>query len=126
MTARLHIQLPTETAPRTIVLDPTCTIGRVEGNYLVIDDSLVSRHHALVRLLGGDAEDDAEASVLAQLGPGSRRLGDIVAGVLVGGDRDEYDTLQAVQRLAGRGVVRVEVPGEPAWTGGGPQPELER
>ena len=81
---------------------------------------------ALVRLLGGDAEDDAEASVLAQLGPGSRRLGDIVAGVLVSGERDEYDALQAVQRLAGRGVVRVEVPGEPAWTGGGPQPELER
>ena len=81
---------------------------------------------ALVRLLGGDAEDDAETAVLAQLGPGSRRLGDIVAGVLVSGDRDEYDALQAVQRLAGRGVVRVEVPGEPAWTGGGPQPELER
>ena len=50
----------------------------------------------------------------------------IVAGVLVGGDHDEYDALQAVQRLAGRGVVRVEVPGEPVWAGEGPQPELER
>jgi hypothetical protein len=81
---------------------------------------------ALVRFLGGDAEDEAEASVLASLGPGSRRLGDIVASVLVGGDHDEYDVLQAVQRLAGRVVVRVEVPGEPAWAGEGPQPELER
>jgi len=81
---------------------------------------------ALVRFLGGEAEDEAEASVLAYLGPGSRRLGDIVAGVLVGGDHDEYDALQAVQRLAGRGVVRVEVPGEPPWAGEGPQPELER
>ncbi|HZL64131.1 MAG TPA: DUF4388 domain-containing protein [Thermoleophilia bacterium] len=81
---------------------------------------------ALVRFVGGEAEDEAETSVLAYLGPGSRRLGDIVAGVLVGGDRDEYDALQAVQRLAGRGVVRVEVPGEPAWAGEGPQPELER
>ncbi len=81
---------------------------------------------ALVRLLGGDAGDDAEASVLAYLGPGSRRLGDIVAGVLVRGDHDEYDALLAVQRLAGRGVVRVEVPGEPAWSAEGPQPELER
>ena len=81
---------------------------------------------ALVRFLGGDAEDDAEASVLACLGPGSRRLGDIVDGVLVGGERDEYDALEAVQRLASRDVVRVEVPGEPARAGEGPQPELER
>jgi len=81
---------------------------------------------ALVRLLGGDAEDDAEAGVLAQLGPGSRLLGDIVARVLVARDHDDDDALQAVQRLASRGVVRVEVPGEAAWTARGPQPELER
>jgi hypothetical protein len=81
---------------------------------------------ALVRFLGGAAEDDAEASVLACLGPGSRRLGDIVAGVLVGGERDEYDALEALRRLASRDVVRVEVPGEPTWAGEGPQPELER
>jgi hypothetical protein len=81
---------------------------------------------AVVRFLGGEAGDAAEASVLAYLGPGSRQLGDIVAGVLVRGEHDEYDALQAVQRLAGRDVVRVEVPGEPVWTGEGPQPELER
>jgi hypothetical protein len=80
----------------------------------------------VVRFLGGEAGDAAEASVLAYLGPGSRQLGDIVAGVLVRGEHDEYDALQAVQRLAGRDVVRVEVPGEPVWTGEGPQPELER
>lgn len=54
MTAQLHIRLPTETSPRTIVLTATCTIGRDADNDLVIDDPLVSRHHALVRLLGGN------------------------------------------------------------------------
>jgi hypothetical protein len=81
---------------------------------------------AVVRFLAGVPGDEAEASILAYLGPGSRQLGDIVAGVLVGGDYDEYDALQAIQRLAGRGVVRVELPGEPIWAGEGPQPELER
>jgi hypothetical protein len=81
---------------------------------------------ALVRFLGGDAEDETEVGVLACLGPGSRLLGDVVAGILMGGEHDEYDALQALQRLAGRGVVRVEVPGEPPWAGEGPQPELER
>jgi hypothetical protein len=65
---------------------------------------------AAVHFLGGVAEDEAEASVLARLGTGSRRVGDIVAGVLVHGQHDEYDALQAVQRLASRGVVRVEAP----------------
>ena len=82
---------------------------------------------ALVRFLGVPAENEAEASVLAYLGPGSRRLGDIVAGVLVGGERDEYDALQAVQCLASRDVVRVEVRGgERNRSGEAPQPELER
>jgi hypothetical protein len=81
---------------------------------------------ALVRYLGGDAEDEAEASVLAYLGPGSRRLGDIVAGVLVRGEHDEYDALQAIQRLASRDVLRVEVAATTAPGGEGPQPELER
>ena len=81
---------------------------------------------AVVRFLDGTADDEAEASILAYLGPGSRRLGDIVAGVLVGGSCDEYDALQAIQRLTAHGVVRVEVPGEPPWAGEGPQPELER
>ena len=81
---------------------------------------------ARVRYQGGAAEDEAEAAVLAYLGPGSRGVGDVVAGLLVGGERDEYDALRALERLAGRGVVRVEVPGEPTRAGEGSQPELER
>lgn len=81
---------------------------------------------ARVRHKGGVAVDEAEAAVLAYLGPGSRSVGDVVAGLLVGGRHDEYDALRAVERLAGRGVVRVEVPGEPTWAEEGPQPELER
>ena len=86
---------------------------------------------ARVRLLGGEAEDGLEARVLGYLGPGTRLLGDVVEGLLVGGDADEYDALKTLQRLAARGVVRVETPqgvieadhrdpSEP------PQPELER
>ncbi len=81
---------------------------------------------ARVRYQGGVAEDEDEAAVLAYLGPGSRNAGDIVAGLLVAGEHDEYDALRAIERLAGRGVMRVEVPGEPTWAGEGPQPELER
>lgn len=85
---------------------------------------------ARVRLLGGAAQDPVEARVLGYLGPGARLLGDIVEGVLVGGEADEYDALQALQRLAARGVTRIEMPsgaGEGARdAGGAPQPELER
>src|SRR5450830_1803658 len=86
---------------------------------------------ARVRLLGGEAQDELEARVLGYLGPGARLLGDIVEGLLVGGDADEYDALKTLQRLAARGVVRVETPqgvaeadhGDPSEV---PQPELER
>jgi hypothetical protein len=85
---------------------------------------------ALVRLIGGEAQDAVEARVLGYLGPGARQLGDIVEGVLVGGEADEYDALKALQRLATRGVTRIELPpsgtGDPRFGSGPPQPELER
>lgn len=80
---------------------------------------------ATVRLLGSGATDQAEARVLAYLGPGARTVGDIVEGVLVGGDVDEYEALSALARLGERGVVRVEVLDDPAAPSGSPQPELE-
>jgi hypothetical protein len=85
---------------------------------------------AIVRYLGGDAEDPLEARLLGYLGPGARPVGDIVEGILVGGDSDEYDALHALRRLASREVVHVERPAE-AGEGGihagrPPQPELER
>ena len=99
-------------------------------------DELDRLRHALpaparVRLLGGEAQDEREARVLGYLGPGARRLGDLVAGLLVHGDADECEALSTVQRLAARGVVRVETPqglfeadqGDPSRA---PQPELER
>ena len=58
------------------------------------------------------------------------RVGDVVEGMLVGGDVDEYDALHALRRLASREVVRVERPAEAGVTdplaGRPPQPELER
>ncbi len=85
---------------------------------------------ARVRLLGGDSQDAVEARVLGYLGPGVRSVGDIVDGILVGGDADEYDALQALSRLARRSVIRVETPpggeNESVAAGGSPQPELER
>jgi hypothetical protein len=67
---------------------------------------------ARVRLLGGEAEEELEASVLGYLSPVARRLlGDIVEGLLVGGETDEFDVLKTLQRLAARGVVRIETPG---------------
>jgi hypothetical protein len=85
---------------------------------------------ALVRYLGGEAEDPLEARALGYVGPGARSVGDVVEGILVGGDADEYDALHAVRRLLGRKVVRVERPLESAGSdpgaGGPPQPELER
>jgi len=65
---------------------------------------------ARVRLLGGEAEDELEARVLGYHGRRARLVGDIVEGLLVGGDADEYDALKTLQRLAARGVVRVETP----------------
>lgn len=83
-----------------------------------------------VRYLGGEPEDPLEARLLGYLGPGARTVGDVVAGMLVGGDADEYDALQALQRLTAREVVRVERPPEgqtsDALAGRPPQPELER
>jgi hypothetical protein len=85
---------------------------------------------ARMRFVAGQAQDTVEARVLGYLGPGTRALGDIVEGVLVGGEADEYDALMAVQRLATRGVTRVELPASSADAlpreGEPPQPELER
>ena len=85
---------------------------------------------ALVCYLGGDADDALEARVLGYLGPGARTVGDVVEGILVGGDADEYDALHALRRLAARQVVRVERPQEAGvedpHAGRPPQPELER
>jgi hypothetical protein len=86
---------------------------------------------ARVRLLGGEAQDELEARALGYLGPGARLLGDIVEGLLVGGDADEYDALKTLQRLAVRGIVRVEAGARARDPGEGPprdapQPELER
>jgi Domain of unknown function (DUF4388) len=85
---------------------------------------------AIVRYLGGEAEDPLEARLLGYLGPGARTVGDVVEGILVGGDADEYDALHALRRLASREVVRVErtataTGGDPE-AGRPPQPELER
>ena len=51
---------------------------------------------AMVRYLGGDTDEPLEARVLGYLGPGARTVGDVVEGLLVGGDADEYDALHAL------------------------------
>jgi hypothetical protein len=83
-----------------------------------------------VRFVGGGTEDPLEARVLGYLGPGARTVGDIVEGILVGGDADEYDALSALSRLVSSATVSVEAPVEPdrldPTAGGPPQPELER
>jgi hypothetical protein len=71
-----------------------------------------------VRWQGGVPEDFAEASVLGCLAAGASTLGEIVEGVLEGGEVDEHDVLRAVQRLSERDVVRIE-PYSPA-AGEGP------
>jgi hypothetical protein len=85
---------------------------------------------AVVRYREGDAEDPLEARLLGYLGPGARTVGDVIDGILVGGDADEYDALHALRRLASREVVRVERPAEAdgaaLHAGRPPQPELER
>ncbi len=87
---------------------------------------------AVVKLLehGAVADDPSAARVLGYLGPGARTVGDIVAGILVGGEFDEYDALTALARLHEAGCLTVEIPAEPdgqsAGAGDSPQPELER
>ena len=82
---------------------------------------------AYAHLREGQARDALEARVLGYLGPGARTIGDIVDGVLVGADADEYDALKAVTRLEARGVVVVERPAAgQGGSGAPPQPELER
>jgi hypothetical protein len=82
---------------------------------------------ATARFLAGAASDPAEARVLGYLGPGARTVGDIIEGLLVGGEVDEYEALQGLGRLSRRGVVRVEIPHDDAAADeGAPQPELER
>jgi hypothetical protein len=84
---------------------------------------------AQVWFVGGEAQDPVEARVLGYLGPGARHVGDIVEGVLVGGEADEYDALKALQRLMASGVTRIELPqggGDSRLGDGPPQPELER
>jgi len=79
-----------------------------------------------VRLVTGEANDPLEARVVGYLGPGARRLGDVVEGLLVGAYADEYDALEAIASLQGRGVLRVEVVAEDEAPARRPQPELER
>lgn len=86
---------------------------------------------APVRYVSGGPRDALEARVLGYLGPGERRVGDIVAGMLVGGDVDEYDVLQALGRLVDRGVAALQLPKGGEVPGAdessrSPQPELER
>jgi hypothetical protein len=64
---------------------------------------------ARVKVVGGEAEDELEARVLDYSGRKARPLGDVVEGLLSGGDADEYDALRTLQRLAARGVVRVKM-----------------
>jgi hypothetical protein len=65
---------------------------------------------ARVRLLGREAKDELEARILSYRGRRARLVGDIVEGLLAGGDADEYDALRILQRLAARGAVRVKTP----------------
>jgi len=60
----------------------------------------------------------------------ARTVGDVVEGILVDGEFDEYDALKAIGRLADSGIVAVQIPrnldGGTVGHGGPPQPELER
>ncbi|HJW75261.1 MAG TPA: DUF4388 domain-containing protein [Thermoleophilia bacterium] len=67
--------------------------------------------------VGGESNDPVEKSILGYLGPGTRDVGDIVAGMLLEGVADEYDSLRALSRLVERGVVRMSASGtEPGPT----------
>jgi hypothetical protein len=86
--------------------------------------------HAVIRFAGGGTEDPLERRVLGYVGPGARTVGDLVDGMLVGGDVDEYDALSAILHLVSLKVVRVEHRPEAGGSGyepgRPPQPELER
>ena len=70
---------------------------------------------AVVRYVGGEAEDALEVRVLGYLGPGARTVGDVVEGLLVGGDADEYDALQrAATTSRPAGPCASTFPGRPA------------
>ncbi len=73
----------------------------------------------------GESRDAVEARVLGCLGPGARTIGDIVEGILVAGDTDEYDALKAIARLETAGVIGVRRLPDGA-ANDSPQPELER
>jgi hypothetical protein len=73
---------------------------------------------AIVTLSGAGSQDPTEASVLGYLGPGSRSVGDIVAGMLVEGAADEYECLRAIIRLEERAVVGVIRPARTGLEGG--------
>jgi hypothetical protein len=78
--------------------------------------------------VGGQSDDPVEKSILGYLGPGARDVGDIVAGMLLEGVADEYDSLRALSRLVDRGVVRTSVPGsgsDPAPPATGQPPATE-
>jgi hypothetical protein len=82
---------------------------------------------AVARYVGGLSDDPLENRVLGYLGPGARTVGDIVEGMLVGGDADEYDVLEVLARLVDVGMVRLEAANaDDQHPGGPPQPELER
>lgn len=120
--------------PTTEIGDEQCNLPTasllMEGMRRI--DELVELRRTLpaparARLREGQARDALEARVLGYLGPGARTIGDIVDGVLVGADADEYDALKAIARLEARGVVAVERPAAgQGGRGGPPQPELER
>jgi len=107
----------------------------MEGMRRIDEIQELRRHYpapAIVgmRVRGALSDDPTEARVLGYIGPGARAVGDIVEGILVGGEFDEYDTLKALGRLHERGIVLIDIPtgpdGGPLAQGGPPQPELER
>jgi len=85
---------------------------------------------AVVRYAGGSSDYALEVRVLGYLGPGARPVGDVVEGLLVGGDADEYDALRALSALVANGTIRIDSPdagGEESYEASErPQPELER
>jgi hypothetical protein len=62
---------------------------------------------ARAALLGGNAQDAIEATVLGYLEAGQRSVGDIVDRALHDGMADEYEVLQTLLHLRERGIVRL-------------------
>ena len=54
---------------------PIMTIGRDKKNDIVVHDSEVSRNHAVIRVLGGNAEDSVHVDV--------ERLSSVLSGIPV-------------------------------------------